>query len=372
MKKHSEHVAKIMDVAQIIKNPVADTLLEQDCRRMLLAALPHALGVSKDKRDGVQQGTVTAVGELMLKIFDHMVTAMTAGNTVVTVSEKMMADQATKVGIAARELVRVQAGGAACLQAVQSLRNCMQASEQRLRHCMQTPAEQRLRHCMQTPASDSQCFDLAVLEAAKASCFRKLVAGDFGDATPEMLYQSLEPSLLLLEIDSSLRVAAKHALLARANKRTSFQNHVVQELEKSFTLQIQKLCDNIAYINRVQERDEANKRLLVSKLAKDRVNFEAATEDLRVHQAYVKNVQQHLALAKEVFDVYQLDCQKAKEVRAIQKTTLLDFVYENMMSFYALADGVPDTTVPDMAHVRGFLPLCDEQHESARPAAAPG
>ena len=334
VKKHIVPVALYEDVVEIITHKLAAMFLGEESRQMLLVALPHGLCIPMEKREGAQQHTVSMVRELMLKIFDRMQAELTCANSEANLFNLKMADQADRVAKNVRELAQVLAGGAACKQWVQERMRCLQASQADVASA--------------NAVLSQDVLDLAHLEAAKASYLRMLNASDFGDATPEMLYHSLAPSLLKLDIDASLRVAAEHALLVRANQRTSFQNHVVQELEKSCVLQIQKLRDSIAETNAAQTVGGVYERTLCDKLAKDTVDFEAATNSLQVHQAHVKKVKQDLERACVLYGECQQSSQKAKEARAQRQKELLDFVNSKMTSFYALADRVPDdTTVPD-------------------------
>jgi len=88
--------------------------------------------------------------------------------------------------------------------------------------------------------------DKETLEVALAGDLVQLKSGNVGETTPDTLYQKLEPLLLKLDLDASLRSATKPALLNAPAGRGLFDNKVIEELESSFSAKIEQLSRVLA------------------------------------------------------------------------------------------------------------------------------
>eukprot|EP00930_Biecheleria_cincta_P038133 TRINITY_DN261_c1_g1_i3.p1 TRINITY_DN261_c1_g1~~TRINITY_DN261_c1_g1_i3.p1 ORF type:complete len:430 (+),score=145.77 TRINITY_DN261_c1_g1_i3:189-1292(+) len=175
--------------------------------------------------------------------------------------------------------------------------------------------------------------DKEALESSLVGDLVKLKSGDVGDATPDALYQKLEPLLLKLDLDASLRSATKPALLNTPEGRGLFDKKVIEELESSFTAKIEQLSNVLAD---GQPATDARRALVAEaerKVAEAEAVQNGAADVLASARAAQKEVQATLKTAKASLTEYKPEYRKATEARDQQQQQVQTFMDVSVASF---------------------------------------
>jgi hypothetical protein len=238
LKKHAVSQSLYKHIVEILEHPLAENL-SQDSREMLLAVLPHSLCVPSDERQEFQESIVNMMSQLMGQILSTMQASLDAENEKVAGSEAKKLELEENIQAAEAALSKAQVITAAHQTKLNLACSVTQAANAELTKAKdaQTAGD---------AASALARTDKEALEAALVGDLEKLKSGDVGDAVPDTLFQSLEPLLLKLDLDASLRSATKPALLNAPAGRGLFDKKVVEELDNSITAKIEQLSKHIA------------------------------------------------------------------------------------------------------------------------------
>eukprot|EP00930_Biecheleria_cincta_P019430 TRINITY_DN1482_c0_g1_i7.p1 TRINITY_DN1482_c0_g1~~TRINITY_DN1482_c0_g1_i7.p1 ORF type:complete len:498 (+),score=175.05 TRINITY_DN1482_c0_g1_i7:54-1547(+) len=329
LKKHAVSQSLYKHIVEILEHPLAENL-SQDSREMLLAALPHSLCVPSDERQEFQESIVKMMGQLMGQILATMQASLDAEN------ERVAGSEAKK-----QELEETIQAAEAALSKAQDVTAAHQTELNRACSATQT-ANAKLTKAKEAQNTGDAAHALArtdkeALEAALVGDLEKLKSGDVGDAAPDMLYQHLEPLLLKLDLDASLRSATKPALLNAPAGRGLFDKKVVEEIENSFTAKIEQLSKHIA-----ESQPAADARMLVvteaeGKVAEAEAVQNAAADGLASARAVQKHAQASLKAAKASLTEFKPEYKKATEVRDQQQVQVQTFMDVNVAAFDVLS-----------------------------------
>jgi hypothetical protein len=325
LKKHAVSQSLYKHIVEIFDHPLA-VHLSQDSREMLLAALPHSLCVPSDLRQEFQEAIVKMMGQLMSQILSTMQTSLDAENEKVAGAETKKAELEEEIQTAEAALNQAQATTAA--QQAELNRACS-VTQAAVAEMTEAKDAQRAGDAAQALAQT----DKQALEAAMLGDLAKLKSGDVGDAAPDTLYLNLEPLMLKLDLDASLRSATKPALLNTPEGRGLFDNKVVEELENSFTAKIEELGNAIA-----NGQPATNARMAVVAEAEHKVTQaeavqNAAADILASARTAQKEAQASLKTAKASLTEYMPEYKKATGARDQQQQQVQTFMDVNLASF---------------------------------------
>jgi len=297
---------------------------------MLLAVLPHSLCVPSDERQEFQETTVNMMSQLMSQILATMQASLDAENEKVVGSEAKKAELEEKIQAAEAALNEAQSVTAAHQTELNAACGATQAA-----HAELTKAKEAQK--AGDEAQNSAQTDKDALDAAVAGEFAKLKSGTVGDMAPETLYENLEPLMLKLDLDASLRSATKPALLKAPEGRGLFDGKVVEELENSFTAKIEELSSVIANGLPASEIRAAVVTQAEGKVAEAEAVQKAAADVLATARAAQKEAQATVKAAKASLTEYKPEYKKATEARDQQQEQVQTFMDVNVSSFNMLA-----------------------------------
>jgi len=328
LKKHGVSQPLYKHVVEIFEHPLAEHL-SQDSREMLLAVLPHSLCVPSDERQEFQETAVQMMSQLMSQILATMQASLDAENEKVAGSEAKKAELEEKIQATEASLSEAQAVTAAHQAELNVACSATQSACAELTKAKEVQKEGG-------DAQTSAQADKDALEAALAGDFEKLKSGDVGDAPTETLYQDLEPLLLKLDLDTSLRSATKPALLKDPAGRGLFDGKVVDELERSFAAKIAELSSKIAEGQPACEARAAVVTQAEGKVAAAEAVQKSAAEVLAASRAAQKEAQASVKTAKAHLIEYKPEYKKATEARDQQQEQVQTFMDVNVASFNVL------------------------------------
>jgi len=328
LKKHSVTQPLYKRNVEIIEHPLAEHV-SQDNREMLLAMLPHSLCVPSDERQEFQEAGVKMMSELMSKILAAMQTSLDAENERVAGIEVKKEQLEEK--IRALEVAINEAQGVTAAQKAEFDSACDATHEA---YAELAKAKEGLKsvEAAQALAQD----DKAALEAAVVGDFETLKSGPEEGTAPEQLYQNLEPLMLKLDLDTSLRSAMKPALLKTPAQRGFFDGKVVEELEKTFAAKIEELTNVVANGQSATAAHAAVATESEGKVAQAEAVQKAASDTLALAKDAQEVVQVDLKASKAILSEFMPEYKKAAESCNQQQDQLQTFMDVNVASFNIL------------------------------------
>jgi len=325
LKKHAVSQPLYKHIVEIFEHPLA-AVFSQDNREMLLAALPHSLCVPSDLRQEFQEDIVKMMGQLMSQILSTMQASLDAENEKVAGAENKKVELEEEIQTAEAALSKAQAIAAAQQSGLNRACSVTQAAVAELTEAKDA---QRAGDAAQAVAQT----DKQALEAAMLGDLAKLKSGDVGDELAETLHQNLEPLMLKLDLDASLRSATKPALVNTPEGRGLFDNKVVEELENSFRAKIEELGNVIA-----NDQPSTNARAAVVAEAEHQVTQaeavqNAAADILASARNTQKEAQATLKTAKASLTEYMPEYKNATASRDQHQLQVQTFMDVNVASF---------------------------------------
>jgi len=325
LKKHSVTQTLYKHVVEILEHPLAVNL-SQSSREMLLSSLPYSLCVPSDERQEFQEATVKMMSQVMSQILSTMQASLDIENEKVAGSESKKRELEEKIQEAEAALSQAQGTTSAHQGELNLVSSALQGANAEL-------SKAKDAQIAGDVAQAQAGTDKDALEAAVVGNLEKLKSGDMGDAAPETLYQSLEPLMLKLDLDTSLRTATKPALLNTPQGRGLFDNKVVEELEKSFAAKIEELTKAITDGQPASDARMALVTAAQDKVAEAEAAQNAAADVLASARAVQKEAQGSLKAAKASLTEYRPEFNKATEARDQQQEQVQTFMDANVASF---------------------------------------
>eukprot|EP00930_Biecheleria_cincta_P038137 TRINITY_DN261_c1_g2_i1.p1 TRINITY_DN261_c1_g2~~TRINITY_DN261_c1_g2_i1.p1 ORF type:complete len:550 (+),score=230.22 TRINITY_DN261_c1_g2_i1:71-1720(+) len=328
LKKHSVNQSLYKHIVDIVEHPLAQHV-SQDSRAMLLAMLPHSLCVPSDERQEFQEAAVKMLSQLMSQILAAMQTSLDAEN------ERVAGIEAKKEQLEQK----IQACEAA-VNAAQEVTAAQQAGfditcdATRKAHAELAGAKEELKACEAAQASAQG--DKDALQAAVMGDFEKLKSGSAEGTAPEQLYSNLEPLMLKLDLDTSLRSAMKPALLKTPAQRGFFDGKVVEELEKTFAAKVEELTNVVADGQSTIAVRAAVVSAAEDKVAQAEAVQKAASDTLASARDAQKAAQADLKASKAILSDFKPEYKKATESCNQQQDQLQTYMDVNVAAFNIL------------------------------------
>lgn len=225
-------------IADALQHPLVNDLPE-DCRNMLLAALPLSLCVASDVRRDFQDLAVTMIEEVLSKIAEKMEDALNCESEKVKNVEASKGELQQKLSAAAEALKEAQA--LTSHREVELQTSCLafqgaQATLSKLEEEQRTGDE-----AFQTAKVEKEA-----MEAAAAGDFEKLKTGEWENNEGKEMLQVLLPFLAKLSMDASLATASQNVLVKKPAQRGAFDSTVMDEVDKSFQAKIAELSQKLS------------------------------------------------------------------------------------------------------------------------------
>lgn len=238
LKKQGVCQDKYKLIADALQHPLVNDLPE-DCRNMLLAALPLSLCVASDVRRDFQDLVVTMIEEVVSKIAEKMQDALNSESEKVKDVETSKGELEQKLKAAAETLKDAQALTSHRETELQTSCRVLQGTQATL---SKLEEEQR---------TGDEVFQAAkvekeAMEAAAAGDFEKLKTGEWENDDGKDMLQALRPFLATLSMDSSLATASQNVLVKKPAQRGAFDSTVMDEVDKSFQAKITELSQKLA------------------------------------------------------------------------------------------------------------------------------
>eukprot|EP00930_Biecheleria_cincta_P086875 TRINITY_DN76128_c0_g1_i1.p1 TRINITY_DN76128_c0_g1~~TRINITY_DN76128_c0_g1_i1.p1 ORF type:complete len:449 (+),score=146.44 TRINITY_DN76128_c0_g1_i1:75-1349(+) len=238
LKKQGVCQDKYKLIADALQHPLANDLPE-DCRNMLLAALPLSLCVASDVRRDFQDLLVSMIGEVVSRIAEKMQDALNSE------SEKVKEVEASK-----GELEQKLKAAADVLKDAQALTSQRETELQTSGKAL-LGAQAMLSKLEKEQQTGDEAFQAAkvekeAMEAAAAGDFEQLKTGEWENDEGKEMLQALRPFLAKLSMDVSLATASQNVLLKKPAQRGAFDTTVMDEVDKSFQTKISELSQWVA------------------------------------------------------------------------------------------------------------------------------
>jgi len=332
LKKHSVAQSLYKHIVEIVEHPLAEHV-SQDSREMLLAMVPHSLCVPSDERQEFQEASVKMMSQLMSQILAAMQTSLDAENERVAgieAKKEQLEEKIQACEAAFNEAHRVTAAQQAEFDGTCAATHKAYAELAKAKEVLKAAeAAQALAQA-----------DKAALEAAVVGDFEKLKSGLAEGTSPEQLYQNLEPLMLKLDLDTSLRSAMKPALLKTPDQRGFFDGKVVEELEKAFAAKIEELTNVVANGQSATAAHAAMVTESEGKVAQAEAVQKAASDTLASAKDAQKVAQGDLKASKAILSEFMPDYKKSTESCSHQQDQLQTFMDVNVASFNILENKI--------------------------------
>jgi hypothetical protein len=262
----------LTSIAQVIME--ADHLPDR-CRNMLIDTLPFSLTVASDQRHEIQ----TAVVEMVEQTLTAKKLAMEAA---VTAEDVKLVSLKGSQGEVASKADEAEAAVAAQKEIVQTAKSLLAEATEAANASWSTLSDQRAEQKVLDASLDQAKTEKSGLESAFEEHFKPMKEDAAG-----LHFKGLEPHLKSIEVESSLLIALPSSCAKAKDQRGSFDNVVLEELEKAIINKVTALGETVAAAMpaasdreatiQASEKDYDAKKSKQKELATE---FEAAQKDL--------------------------------------------------------------------------------------------
>jgi hypothetical protein len=309
---------KLPNEVQALYDVVAAAGLPDDCRDMILAALPSSFMALSSERHPIQHEIVAIVGDVIES------TGAQIGNRVDSarqrVSELDLVKEQLQAAIGASELARDDgfrqldfckaALASASTSADEAMQN-MQAAEEAKKQSDEAATVERA--------------DLNILTNAFERQLPQLTGGVEALPSTDEVNAHVQPLLRLLDLDKSLVIALPSACAKKAEERGAFDKMVIDQLMTSLKDKVTELSDKL------KVSDEANAALGVAvdaakqTLASETQRRSLATQEVDAASNEVATREANLATARGSLDAHGPTLADAKSDLAACEAELQNF-----------------------------------------------
>lgn len=310
----------LTSIAQIIME-AAD--LPDRCRNMLIESLPFSLTVASDQRHEVQ----TAVVEMVEQVLTAKKLALEAA---VTAEDGKLATLKGSQGEVASKVDEAEAAVAAQKEIVQTAKSVLAEATEAANASWTTLSDQRAEQKVLDASLEQAKTEKSGLESAYEEHFKPMKEDAAGPH-----FKGLEPHLKSIEVESSLLIALPSSCAKAKSERGSFDNVVLEELEKAIISKIESLGETVAaQMPAASEREatiQATEKDYDAKKSKQKelaTEFESAQKDLTD-----RNVA--LSSAKKAVQELQPQIDASTELLDKAKSVLAEFEAGTMSGFVA-------------------------------------
>jgi len=321
--------------------PIAQVIMESEdlpdrCRTMLLETLPLSLSVTADKRHDVQKAIVDMIEQTLNTRKQAMEGAVT------TEDEKLKNFLSSQVDLKSN-VEQTEAAVAAQKEIVDSAKKALADATVAANASWTTLSDKQAEHKTLNEKLAEAKTNKSGLEAAYEDHFKPIK-----ETASEPHFKGLEPHLQHLEIESSLLIALPSSCAKSKEERGSFDNVVLEELEKAINAKIAAFGATIAEETPASAAREATieaaqkdfdaKKAIQKQLAAD---FEAAQKEHTDRDS-------KLAAAKDAMSKLQPQIDVATELMEKAKAAFEEFENGTMATFANLRSASSATEAATM------------------------
>lgn len=360
MKKHGVTQASHKQMQEVLSHPLASFLPEQ-CRKMLLAALPHSLCVASDLRQEMQNMAVTMLDEVIANMAEKLQAAVESEATAVKGSEDQKVELDETVAAAEKTLEEAQA---AASEQDFKLQESSEAVLKAKTDWAKREEEQKAGDAELVIAQSSK----DEVEAAVAGDFQILKSGECDLEEAKERLKSLEPMMGKLAMDQSLQSAVPSVLLKKPADRGAFDGTVLDELDKCFGMKI-------ADLTKILESAKPESEARAARVAEAKAALEAAemqqkecSNGVLAAKETQKQAAAGLKVAKAAVADYQPTFEAATQRRDEKREELQNFVNANVDGFTRLKDRLSAKKLKELAAAEAAKAEAEAEAAAAKAA----
>lgn len=330
LRQHGVRKLEFTAIEEALNHPLAPGLTEE-CRKMLVAMVPHSVCVRANNRTKQQQASVDMVSELMQGITEAM-------QTEIDVEEGKLSEVEASKLVLEKKVHQTQAAFTEASETFAARKRSLAEAARAVLDAKASLAEKEQEQRLGDQAQEKDVEEKAAVEATLANEFRKLRDGEVEDADVQDMYAKLEEQASKLKLEASLITALPPCMTKKPSERGSFDAMVVAQLEEALTCQLKRLSEAVASAVPAAEARAAAVAAAREQLAKTKEVQQAAADEMTAADAQQQERQkEHDAASADLADFLPNHTQ-AVEVRDGKVSQLQHFKDWNLACFETVRD----------------------------------
>lgn len=290
----------------LVIQAIKEADLGENCCKMLVAACPHALGVTADKRHESQEIVVRMIGDVLKSNREKLEKEVELEKENTKEFDAKLAEL-TDVQDKATEVVNSTKASQTSKQA--ELKACKESVETAKKDLAEKKTEAKKSNATFVKAEEMK----NKYEKAKEEHLEVMVLGQADDLATHQ--KALEPIFDELELDDSLRGALPSTCGKKKVDRASFDNLVVEQIVAVFTAKLETIQKEYAeLVPAARERDDIVEKA-EKVLAEAEAQLVTITEELAASKTAANDAKEEMNKAIDAVFEYQTVFHKATATR---------------------------------------------------------
>jgi len=297
---------------------IADSIMQAEdlperCRIMLVDTMPLSLSIPAEKRHEVQHSVV----DMVKQVLDAKKSTMEAA---ISVEEQQIQTLNNSRSEGVKSVEEAESALAAQKEVTQSAKTLLADATVAAKASSESLEGVRAKHKESTDKLSAAQQERTALETAFGTHFKPMVDGAAGEHLKE-----LEPHLKHLQIEASLLIAVPSVCVKPKLERGSFDNVVLEELEKALSSKIAALGETVAAETPAVAEQETYMFAAQEELAAKKDTQKGAAADFEEVRKVETEKELVVKQAKAAVDGLQPDIDAASVRLEIAKQTLNTF-----------------------------------------------